>query len=143
MAIKVLDMDLYQGLTPIIGSPGYQSYRILVKICRQPVGWINVPATTDHVVSVEQLHYAISNQISWQIIQKAFALQFQLRNINPYPAAPISVVVCTRNRTEQLASCLHALLALNYSNYEIIVVDNAPDNDETYELTRNLNVRYN
>src|ERR1700676_1342449 len=49
----------------------------------------------------------------------------------------VSVIVATRNRPDRLYNCLEALLAQHYSHYEIIVVDNAPDDDATAELVAN------
>lgn len=39
---------------------------------------------------------------------------------------PISVVVCTRERDDSLASCLKLLQQLDYHPFEVVVVDNAP-----------------
>jgi GT2 family glycosyltransferase len=44
------------------------------------------------------------------------------------------VVVCTRNRTEQLRSCLTALQQVTYEPVEFLVVDNAPIGTETWDL---------
>ncbi len=41
----------------------------------------------------------------------------------------ISVVICTRDRPEQLASCLDHLGRQDYPDYEVVVVDNAPTGD--------------
>lgn len=61
-------------------------------------------------------------------------------------AAPsISVVVATRERPRLLRRCLDALLELNYPDYEIIVVDNAPVTSTTARLVTELygsSVRY-
>ncbi len=46
----------------------------------------------------------------------------------------VSVVVCTHDRTRFLKESLPHLLALNYPNYEVIVVDNAPSTSETYDF---------
>ncbi|UQX87882.1 glycosyltransferase [Jatrophihabitans telluris] len=43
----------------------------------------------------------------------------------------VSLVVCTRNRGEQLVACLNDLRELTYRNLDIIVVDNAPTDDST------------
>ncbi|MFN2495713.1 MAG: glycosyltransferase family 2 protein [Pseudonocardiaceae bacterium] len=50
------------------------------------------------------------------------------------PAA--SVIVATRNRPESLVACLGSLLRLDYPRYEIIVVDNDPDDEVTAEVVR-------
>jgi glycosyltransferase involved in cell wall biosynthesis len=46
----------------------------------------------------------------------------------------VSVIVGTHNRTDQLRKCIAALLALRYPHYEVLIVDNAPDNDSTARL---------
>ncbi len=70
------------------------------------------------------------------------AHSIDVKTKNFVQAQAISIVVCTRNRTTHLANCLKALLELEYSNYEIIVVDNAPGNEDTRQLVATLPVRY-
>jgi glycosyltransferase involved in cell wall biosynthesis len=41
----------------------------------------------------------------------------------------ISVVVCTRDRPEQIKKCLNRLAQQSYPRYEVVVVDNAPTSD--------------
>ncbi|WP_441248987.1 glycosyltransferase family 2 protein [Kitasatospora sp. McL0602] len=48
----------------------------------------------------------------------------------------VSVVVCTRNRAGMLRRCLDSLLRTGYPRVEVIVVDNAPDDDVTEALVR-------
>lgn len=55
----------------------------------------------------------------------------------------ISVIICTRDRPEQLKQCLRSLLELSPQPTEIIVVDNAPTTDEVRQLVSQMpNVRY-
>jgi glycosyltransferase involved in cell wall biosynthesis len=42
-------------------------------------------------------------------------------------APPVSVIVCTRDRAEALARCLDGVEAQAYPDFEILVVDNAPE----------------
>lgn len=44
---------------------------------------------------------------------------------------PVTVVVCTRNRADQMRSCLAGLLAISHPNLEVLIVDNAPTDDST------------
>ena len=46
----------------------------------------------------------------------------------------VSIVIATRNRARMLAPTLDSLLALDYPNFEILVLDNAPSNSETADL---------
>ncbi|MDQ6606084.1 MAG: glycosyltransferase [Actinomycetota bacterium] len=47
---------------------------------------------------------------------------------------PVSIVVATRDRPASLGTCLRSLVDLDYPDYEIVVVDNAPNGDETRQL---------
>lgn len=51
----------------------------------------------------------------------------------------ISVVICTRNRSNHLKSCLDSLQSLLCKPKEIVVVDNAPANDSTKKLVEQYN----
>lgn len=46
----------------------------------------------------------------------------------------VSVIIATRNRTDSLALCLAAFDHVEYPNYEIVVVDNAPSTESTADL---------
>lgn len=49
----------------------------------------------------------------------------------------VSLVICTRNRSQYLANCLNSLLQQDCLPKEIIVVDNAPSDDITKNLVKN------
>ena len=49
-------------------------------------------------------------------------------------APPITVIVATRERPNDLRACLDSLLQLEYPAYEILVVDNDPVSDDTARL---------
>jgi len=50
----------------------------------------------------------------------------------------VSVVVCTRNRPQQLAQCLRSLSSLSQRPQQIIVVDNAPADDVTRQVVAQM-----
>jgi len=43
----------------------------------------------------------------------------------------LSVIICTRNRPEALTQCIEKLMGSTDMDFELIVVDNAPDDDST------------
>lgn len=43
----------------------------------------------------------------------------------------ISVVICTRNRPKEIERCIYSLLGSSDTDFELVIVDNAPDNDLT------------
>lgn len=56
----------------------------------------------------------------------------------------ISVIIATRERPRQLARALASLAALDYTRYEVLVVDNEPDTDATRRTAQDADgpVRY-
>jgi GT2 family glycosyltransferase len=53
-----------------------------------------------------------------------------------------SVVVCTRDRPEQLETCLAGISGQTLKPIEVIVVDNAPKNGSAEEIARRWGARY-
>ena len=49
-------------------------------------------------------------------------------------SAPISVVICTRNRAESLDKCMLAISRSSDLNFELVVVDNASDDNSTMDV---------
>jgi glycosyltransferase involved in cell wall biosynthesis len=65
--------------------------------------------------------------------------------LEPVSDISVSVVICTRDRPEQLAKCLQSLQELSKPPKEIVVVDNAPSTEATCELVTqmpNPNIKY-
>ncbi|PWS33283.1 glycosyltransferase family 2 protein [Pedobacter paludis] len=48
----------------------------------------------------------------------------------------LSVVICTRNRPQAIDDCVQALLNSNDKDFELIVIDNAPDDDSTEKVIK-------
>ncbi|UCC64483.1 MAG: glycosyltransferase [Anaerolineae bacterium] len=141
MAIKVLELELSEQIRPIGGVEGYNKLYILVLYHVRPVGWTRI--TVHHpVVSAERLREAITEQPGWELLPYVLGELIIPRAAVSTPLPPISVVVCTRERAEQLKCCLQALMALDYPHYEIIVVDNASRSDDTSRLVAHLPVCY-
>lgn len=141
MTTKILERELTECIEPIAFEKGYHHYRVLVRSNQQPLGWISFSLQENESIAAEELLQLIKTQLGHSIIQQALSRSFQESNA-PASNEAISVVVCTRNRTASLAHCLQSLLSQKYSNYEIIVVDNAPSTDDTMQLAAQLPVRY-
>jgi GT2 family glycosyltransferase len=121
----------------------YQGIRVLVRLNHIPLGYAELtPTTTDkHAIADavwQQLGDAINNRIDISATSLGIdGLAQPNRTSEPEPF--ISVVMCTRNRPQGALRTLLGLLALDYERYEIVLVDNAPNTDETMKLvTREL-----
>ncbi|UXA20752.1 glycosyltransferase family 2 protein [Mycobacterium sp. SMC-4] len=100
-------------------SDGYRIARILVRSGRAPVAFVEGPIV-DSVVRIQVP---------------------PCRPPAPPPLPtlpPISVVVCTRERPQQLADALESLRRIDYPDFEIVVVDNAGLTDATARVVAAL-----
>lgn len=71
------------------------------------------------------------------------ANQITAQSQNDISAQKLSVIICTRNRADALERCMEKLMESTDKDFELIVVDNAPDNDSTVAVVKKFaNVRY-
>ena len=143
MAIKLLDLEFSEPINQIRGLEKYEKIRILVRYRGVPLKWVEmynnpwlaiIPADRVRSTIVEQ----IGKELTKVILTEKLGLQPKPNDLLP----PISVVICTRDRTDLLKGALEAILAVDYPDREIIVIDNAPSNNNTAELVARLPVRY-
>jgi glycosyltransferase involved in cell wall biosynthesis len=53
-------------------------------------------------------------------------------------SAGLSVIICTRNRSKALKGCIESLFNSSDTDFELIVVDNAPDDNSTEQLVKSF-----
>ncbi|HYF29569.1 MAG TPA: glycosyltransferase [Chitinophagaceae bacterium] len=140
MATRILELDLASDIQPILFEESHEHYRVLVRSYNKPLGWISFSRDKSGAISGQAIKNHITARIS-TLEHEALSRYAGMQNSSSYSAG-ISIVVCTRNRPAQLSNCLIHLLALRYPAFEIIVVDNAPGNEDTKKITTNLPVRY-
>lgn len=143
MRIRALDIELSEPIEPIWGMEGYERLYALVRHHGRPLGWINLRNhRRQMVISPERLRQTITRRLGRELVPVMLGERLGDTTSSQVPLPPISVVVCTHERPPHLARCLQSLLALHYPDYEVIVVDSAPSNDDTARLVANLPVRY-
>lgn len=144
MATKILELEISGNISPVFFEDGYDHYRVLIRSHKHPLGWIAF-SKKNHKgpgLTPNEIKELIKKQTGNALVQQMLLDSTDLKKNNDFAEEAISVIVCTRNRTAQLSTCLQTLSALDYTNYEIIIVDNAPTNNDTYNLVANLPVRY-
>ena len=156
--VRLLEIELSQPLPSIStfdarAQHHYRHARALVRLHAQPIGLIDLElngaelAPNAYLNRIwEPLHQNINahlradglpeiDQLTTAGIQSATRPVCLQQRAQFLARAPfVSVIVCTRDRTEQLAQSLPVLLELAYPRFEIIVVDNAPKTDATAKL---------
>ena len=153
--VLVGEVELSEALPAIRAGAGirYGSARLLARWYSEPLAMADVPLA-DGEVSPERLACALWPQVGPALSARLAAAgqavpamlplagarvpgapPHQRRRAAMLAAAPAaSVIVCTRDRAERLATCLDAIQAQDYPDYEIIVVDNAPVNEAVNDL---------
>ncbi|MGJ5628759.1 glycosyltransferase family 2 protein [Nostoc sp. CALU 1950] len=157
--IKVLDIELSRPLSTIENLDGYMGVQTLVRLHGVPIGYVKAPITNGHCTA-QTLSKLILEQHSWAIIQQllcnGLAAQPKpeglcLEDLFDVPPPKyegdlplVTIAVCTRDRTTNLALCLDAISRLDYPHLDILVVDNAPTSNGTKELvqTKYPKIRY-
>ncbi|MGH2409552.1 MAG: glycosyltransferase [Chloroflexota bacterium] len=133
----------------------YERALALVRLHSQPIGIIELRLEPDGLTAEEQA------RVIWRTFHEDIRAHMRLDGL-PEPdglgedgvstgTAPkcvrerdamladapfVSVVVATHDRPTGLAETLRSLLSLEYPNYEIIVVDNAPSSNATADLIK-------
>jgi glycosyltransferase involved in cell wall biosynthesis len=138
-----IDINLKEGLSTIEAIVDrYRPHSITIWNGSKRIGTVPYTPGAERLRG-SHLRRILQEDFHEQLISSlALDMLPQLHVDNTIPQQGITVVVCTRNRTAQLSNCLSKLLNLSYSKFEIIVVDNAPSDDKTKELTANLPLRY-
>lgn len=145
MAIKVMEIEFTEEINPIRQLEQYEGVRILVRHRGRPLGWAYVSNNPwEQTISADQVRQTIVDQLGKELVRSTLREEFGAVSeaVADRHLPPISVVICTRDRTDLLKGALQAILALDYPHREIIVIDNAPSNNSTAELVARLPVRY-
>jgi glycosyltransferase involved in cell wall biosynthesis len=127
---------------PVPAAPGgrrYERARLLVRDGGAPVGFVDVPVAGSAIARAE-LAGALQ-RAGMDASSSSGADRPAIDAAAPEPEPPISVVICTRDRPASLPATLESVLALDYSDYEVVVVDNAPTGGGTRALVEELDNR--
>lgn len=155
VAVQILEVELSEALPTIVGEPTterppYRHARVLVRLHHHPVGLLEMdlgggPVTPD---ALERQIWAALGSPILAHLEKDGLLRGDTTDHPPFPLdshcpqrqglpqwRPLtSVIICTLGRPRQLQNALDALLALDYPDVEIIVVDNGPQDPSTADL---------
>ncbi|MEM6283281.1 MAG: glycosyltransferase family A protein [Chloroflexota bacterium] len=83
------------------------------------------------VLGVIEFDLPITYEDYMPLIRQRFIIPETPAPTPPPLTVSISVVICTRDRTEDLKKCLPSILEQEGAEYEVIVVDNAPSTEDT------------
>ena len=126
-AIAVRTVDIAQRVDPIADVAGYRLTRVFVTDGGVLVGSVDI-ANARQPISAIRLREAIGNGLSYHLMRRALEKQLALDRVSRLPPhVPVSIVIPTCNRPDDLRRCLDALHRERpIRPREIVVVDNRP-----------------
>lgn len=169
--VLLLELELSRPLSDlqlVHSSSGkrYSHAQVLVRIHTSPIGYIHMESSSGEM-GAEALSQKIWNELQAQItrylkdnglpvierlgisglsgMEVPGHIQARAQLLRNAPS--VSVVVTTRDRPDSLEETLRSICAVNYPGFEIVIIDNAPSNDDTARLVQRLssefkNLRY-
>lgn len=140
MAARVLDIELTSAPAEVPLDPHDTAF-VLVRVHGHPVGTVRV-ACPERVLTATRLRAAVDTTPGLAP-RAGRRLVLDALLPDPSPAPPSvswSVVVCTRDRPEQLERCLKSIVELEDRPTQVLVVDNAPSTPQAEELARRFGV---
>jgi glycosyltransferase involved in cell wall biosynthesis len=152
--VAMLECDVAAGIVPVAavdrdGAP-WTSVELLVRMFTEPIGALSL-AIGPEGLGVEAIAAALTVQLGAAIASRMRSAGVPWSGVVPIQgltaaAAPpylasrerakaqapsMTVAVCTRNRPEGLATLLDSLVEQEHDAFDVLIVDNAPDDDRT------------
>lgn len=122
--LETLPSDLSEAQLRARGGKPFRSARLLVRRRGRVLGFLSIPLRNG-VLDPELLATGVAGF-------PADDIELEQTPVDELPA--ISVIICSRDRPEMLREALISVLAVDYPDFDVVVVDNAPSTSLTREL---------
>lgn len=138
MHYRLSEIEVTRPLPAIEFAAGDAGAALLLRCQGRPIGFLMRENEGKRTWAPEYLSPWIGNELKTKIVEELIRDEFASPRANvPFPS--LSVAICTRDRSATLDRCLHSVLPLQQKNgFELLVVDNAPSDDATENLVKEL-----
>jgi len=135
MPTAVLDFDLENLPTQIDNLAGYDRALCLLRFQSKPVGQKYLPVQNGQII-IKEFHHEICEASGYRLPIHWLHQFLDMGNhkSNGFSTPKATIAICTRNRTDDLKRWLNSLIKLPNDGQEILVIDNCPSTDETFQL---------
>ncbi len=149
-----LDLDDSEPIRGVSGplSDGHGMARVLIRLHHAPIGYVQLPAAPAENLAARAASLAETmlaeplrkhEELDKSALNAQTSAGWMAEVCCPHRFATsggtgVTVIICTRDRTEGLRECLRSIQQANYEPLEILVVDNAPTGNDTRELVTAL-----
>jgi GT2 family glycosyltransferase len=132
MATQIIELDLRTAPDVVRVRDDVQAVLVVVRDAGRPVDLVRLQRPHDGVLSTRDIVASSREKVAAAHRDDEAAR----------PLLPVSVIVCTRERPDDLARCLESLAGIRKGGHEVIVVDNAPATNRTAAVAARFDVRY-
>lgn len=147
MPYTITEVEVTQPLPTLSLSERDTGIALILRRKDKPVGFLMRALPAKSAIAPEELAQLLAKEVGSKLLQESLREEL----LPPTIQSPFSltVAICTKDRTENVARCLKSLLKLQMPDlgspphFEVLVVDNAPSNEQTKLLVASLpTVRY-
>ncbi len=131
MPTQVAQFELQAAPSTIPVRNDVHGLLLLVTSGGRPVDLLRIARPASGAVSSDQIMRL--GKGGWPLVPE--------KRVRPLLKQPISIVVCTRERPDDLRRCLESLVGIERDGHEVLVVDNAPVTDRTASIAARFGVR--
>lgn len=148
MPYTIVDIEVTQPLPTLSLSECDTGIALILRRKGKVIGFLMQALPAKSALAPEELAHLLAKEVGAKILQESIREELLSPPANlTYPS--LTVAICTKDRPDNLARCLKSLLQLQKPakegspRFEILVVDNAPSNEQTKEIVASLpTVRY-
>jgi glycosyltransferase involved in cell wall biosynthesis len=145
MPYTIAHLELTRPLPTVEIPVEHSGMALILRYRDRPIGLLLQALSPGCQFPPAQLEPLIAQAVGAKLLQEQIRAEI-LPSPAPEGFPSLSVAICTKDRPDNVARLLRSLLALQQndpSQFEILVVDNAPSDDRTQELIATLpTVRY-
>jgi GT2 family glycosyltransferase len=146
MPYTIAHIELTQPLPTVKIPADHSGMALILRYRDRPIGLLLQALPPDSQIPPVQLEPLIAQAVGVKLLQEQIRTEILPLTIREgFPR--LTVAICTKDRPDNVARLLRSLLPLQSSDlrsqFEILVVDNAPSDDRTKDLITTLpTVRY-
>lgn len=143
MPYIITEIEVTQPLPTLSLSESDTGIALILRRKDKPIGFLMQALPAKSAIAPEELAQLIAKEVGFKLLQESLREELFPPPANQSPPS-LTVAICTKDRTENLARCLKSLLKLQNPNsagsprFEILVVDNAPSDEQTKVLVSSL-----
>lgn len=146
MPYSIIQLELTEPIPTLPTQGNETGIALVLRYQDRPIGFVMQELAPNTLLSPETLRRLLGEKIGAKLLQEKIRQELR-QNSDKRLFPSLTVAICTKDRPDNVERCLKSLQTLkkpdNLTDFEILIVDNAPSDDQTKERVANFpQVRY-